>query len=167
MPNITSFEILDSAIQKIPGRPTVLEALWDGDTQGWFVILNLYTETGNFFWKKETRQHLGTVSFGGDIRLFNGEVPKWPEAELTKAWGQKAVSKYGLTFYFPSDSEPDNNCPNWSQRHLAINCADCNKLIIPTDSKYLPKDICYNCHLKREFGNRDKQILDKLDENGM
>lgn len=36
MPNITSFEILDSEIQKVSGRPTVLEALWDGDTQGWF-----------------------------------------------------------------------------------------------------------------------------------
>ena len=148
MPNITSFEILDSEIKKVPGRPTVLEALWDGDTQGWFLLINLYTETG-------TSQHLGILSFGGDIRLFNGEVPSWPEAELAKEWGQKAAKKYGLTFYFPSDSEPDDNCPSWTQRHLAINCADCNKLIIPTDSEYLPRDICYNCHLKRKFGNKD------------
>ena len=157
MPNITSFDILDSEIQKVSGRPTVLEALWDGDTQGWFLILNLYTETGKFIWKKETSQQLGIVRFGGDIRLFNGEIPPWPEAELAKECGQKATEKYGLTFYFPSDTEPDHNCPSWTERHLAINCVDCGKSIIPTDSPYRPKDICYHCHLNREKNERIKR----------
>jgi hypothetical protein len=157
MPNITSFDILDGEIQKVPGQPTVLEALWDGDTQGWFLILNLYSETGKFIWKKETSQHLGIVSFGGEIRLFNGKVPSWPETELAKEWGQKAAEKYGLTFYFPSDKEPDDNCPSWTQKHLAIKCADCGKLIIPTDSPYLPKDICYHCHLSRDQNERIKR----------
>ncbi|RZJ54058.1 MAG: hypothetical protein EOO44_06380 [Flavobacterium sp.] len=118
--------------------------------------MNLYTETGKFIWKKETIQHLGVVSFGGDIRLFNGEVPSWPEAELAKEWGQKVSEKYGLTFYFPSHTEPDNDCPSWPQRHLAINCEDCGKSIIPTDSPYLPKEICYHCHLNREQNVRIK-----------
>jgi hypothetical protein len=157
MPSITSFEILDSEIQKVAGQPTVLEALWDGDTQGWFLILNLYFKTGKFFWKRETIKHLGIVSFGGDMRLFNGQVPLWPEAELTKEWGQKVAEKYGLTFYFPSDKEPDDNCPSWTQRHLAIQCADCGKSIIPTTSIYLPKDICYSCHLTRERNERIKR----------
>jgi hypothetical protein len=151
MPYITSFEILDSEIQKVPGRHTVLEALWDGDTQGWFLILSLYAEVGKLFWKKETSHHLGIVSFGSDIRLFNGEAPLWPEAELAKEWGQQAAEKYGLIFYFPSDKEPDDDCPSWTKRHLAIQCADCGKSIIPTDSEYLPKEICYNCHLSRRF----------------
>ena len=98
MPNITSFEILDSEIQKVAGRHTVLEALWDGDTQGWFLILSLYSEVGKLFWKKETSQHLGIISFGGDIRLFNGEVPSWPEAELAKQWGQKPLLKLRIDF---------------------------------------------------------------------
>lgn len=79
-------------------------------------------------------------------KTFSGEGPSWPEAELTKEWGKKVANKYGLTFYFPSDTEPDDDCPDWTQKHLAVNCAECNKLIIPTDSNYLPKDICYNCH---------------------
>ena len=153
MSYITSFDNLDAEIQKYK-RPLVLEALWDGDTKGWFLILNLYIKTGKLFWKKQEPKHLGIVRFGGDIRLFNGEVPAWPEAELTKQWGQLAIEKYDLTFYFPSDKEPDDDCPAWSERHLAIKCADCSKLIIPTDSPYLPKDICYNCHLKREFNNK-------------
>jgi hypothetical protein len=150
MTNITSFEILDNEIQKVAGRPTVLEALWDGDTQGWFLILNLYTETGRFIWKKETIQRLGTVSFDGDVSLFNGVVPLWPEAELANIWGEKASQKYGLTFYFPSDKEPDDNCPGWRQKHLADNCTKCGKLIMPTESPYLPKDFCYNCYWNRE-----------------
>ena len=149
MPIITTFELLDEEIKKAGGQPIVLEALWDGDTQGWFIVLNLYLEKGIFLWKRQAIKHLGVVSFGGDIRLFNGEVPAWPEAELTKEWGQKANEKYGLTFYFPSDKEPDDDCPSWTQKHLAINCADCSKLVIPTDSPHLPKELCYSCHLKR------------------
>lgn len=75
MPIITSFDVLDSEIKKVAGRPTVLEALWDGDTQGWFLVLNLYSETGKLIWKNEKVQQLGIVSFGGDIRLFTGQVP--------------------------------------------------------------------------------------------
>jgi len=158
MPNITTFDILDSEIKKIVGKPIVLEALWDGDTEGWFLLFNLYTETGKFFWKQTHVTNLGIITFGGDIRLFNGEVPEWPEAELAKKFGRSAAEKYGLTFYFPSDREPDDDCPRWTQRHLAIKCLDCEKLIIPTDSPYLPKDICYNCHLKREFQIEESDV---------
>lgn len=149
--NITSFEILTEAIERIPGRPIVLEALWNGDTEGWFIIFNLYSNSGKLFWKRERKDNLGIVTLGGDIRLFSGEVPEWPEAELAKFLGQKAIEKYGLTFYFPSNKEPDENCPSWTQRHLSIKCAECGKLIIPTDSEYLPKDICYNCYIDKEF----------------
>lgn len=43
MSYITSFDNLDAEIQKCK-RPLVLEALWDGDTQGWFLIINFYLE---------------------------------------------------------------------------------------------------------------------------
>ena len=150
MPHINSFETLDNAIKNAGGRPTVLEALWDGDTDGWFLVFNLYVKTGNLFWQKEEVKHLGILSLGSDIRLFDGVVPPWPEAILAKQWGRKAAEKYELTFYFPSDNKPDGDCPSWVQKHLAIQCADCGKLIIPTDSHYLPKEICFNCHLERE-----------------
>ncbi len=35
-------------------------------------------------------------------------------------------------------------------RDRAVACADCAKLIIPTTSPYLPKEVCYHCHLARE-----------------
>jgi hypothetical protein len=152
MPNITTFEILDEEIKKVGGKPTVLEALWDGDTQGWFLCLYVYTETRYFFFKKTSRHSLGHITLGGDIRVFSGG--QWTEAFLAKELGQRAVEKHNLEFYFPSDEQPDDDCPKWTDKHLAVQCADCNKLIIPTDSPYLPKDICYNCHLERERNER-------------
>lgn len=89
MAYITTFEELDEAIKKNPGRPMVLEALWDGDTNGWFLCLDLFTETGKAFWKKEDGIHLGIARFGGDSGVFAGEVPLWPEAVLAKNGGKK------------------------------------------------------------------------------
>ncbi len=163
MPNITTFEILDSEIKKVGGKPTVLEALWDGDTEGWFLCLFLYSETGYFFNKKTSRHSLGHITLGGDIRVFSGG--QWTEAFLAKEFGKKAIEKYNLKFYFPSDEQPDDDCPKWIDKHLAIKCADCNKLIIPTDSPYLPKDICYNCHLNRE--QNERIITEQLYDDGV
>jgi len=161
--NITSFETIDKAIGMAGGKPIVLEALWDGDTSGWYLHLSLHVIIKKLFFVKKEVKYIGTISLGGDIRLFNRTVPPWPEAELAKKWGKMANEKYGLIFYFPSDKEPDSDCPGWEQRHLAIQCADCAKMIIPTDSPYLPKDICYSCHLKREFNNKIKNAEPKDD----
>src|SRR5262245_13091689 len=119
MTNITSFEMLDQRIKMASGEPTVLEALWDGDTGGWYLLRNLYVIVKSSDSVKSEVRHLGRVSFGGDMRLFTGEVPAWPEAELVKEWGRQANEKYGLIFYFPSDKEPDDDCPDSTQRHLA------------------------------------------------
>lgn len=157
MSNITSFEILDEKIQKVSGKPTVLEALWDGDTQGWFLCLYLYSESGTIEKPATSRHYLGEITLGTDIRVFSGGA--WTEAYLAKELGEKAIEKYNLIFYFPSSDHPDDDCPAWTERYRAINCLDCNKLIIPTTSEFLPKDICYHCHLERE---RKKQIKDDV-----
>ena len=153
-----SFATLAARIDAVNGKPAVLEALWDGDTTGWHLNLTLYYYAKTWWFKEIIKPvlssiSLGYISAGSDIRLFTGQVPPWPEAELAKALGQQAEEKYGLTFYFPSEL-PDDDCPAWTQRHLAIACGDCSKLIIPTTSPYLPKDICYNCHLARESRSR-------------
>lgn len=153
MPNITSFEILDDEIKRIGGKPAVLEALWDGDTEGWYLLLYLYTKREGFFNRRQTRHLLGEVCISKGMEHFTDG--KWTVAELANSFGKKAKEKYKLTFYFPSQ-EPDNDCPKWTERYLAIHCADCNKLIIPTDSPYLPKDICYSCHLTKEQNERVK-----------
>ncbi|GAA4053457.1 hypothetical protein GCM10022409_45460 [Hymenobacter glaciei] len=152
--NINSFSKLNEKIKAINGIPCVLEALWDGDTSGWYLYLNLYYKRRTWWFKEIFQPHLskkalGTISLGGDIRLFSGQVPPWPEAELAKEIGKLASEKYGLTFYMPSE-EPDDDCPSWDQQHLAIACGKCGKLIIPTDSAHLPKDTCYGCYLKQK-----------------
>ncbi|NIG53901.1 hypothetical protein [Chitinophaga sp. Cy-1792] len=151
---IATFDKCVNEIKQNGNLPIVLEALWDGDTNGWYLYLRLYAERKTFLNKKLEHYDLGVVSLGNDARLFTGEEPAWPEATLAKALGKHANEKYGITFYFPSPDEPDDDCPSWTQRHLAINCADCNKLIIPTTSPYLSKDACYNCHLRRESNDK-------------
>lgn len=156
MPDITSFDSLDYALQQVSGKPTVLEALWDGDTQGWYLCLSVYVKRGIWPLQRTERHTLGTVTLGTDLRLFNGQVPPWPEAEFVKTFVKQTQGKYGLTLYLPSE-EPDDDCPQWTEREYAVACADCAKLIIPTTSPYLPKDICYNCHLRREQKARIQQ----------
>ncbi|SNR62097.1 hypothetical protein [Flavobacterium sp. ov086] len=163
MPEITTFETLDNEIKKFGGKPIVLEALWDGDTTGWFLCLFVYTKSDSFFNKSTNRFSLGHISLGGDIRLFKNEP--FTEISLAKELGILAEKKYNLEFYFPSQNEPDDDCPKWSDRHLAINCSSCNKLIIPTTSPHLPKDICYNCYLEKE---RNQELINnKLVQDGV
>lgn len=149
MSTITSLAYLKSAIERVGGRPKVLEALWDGDTQGWYLGLSLYVERGVWPLKRTECHFLGSVVLGTDLRLFTGQVPPWPEVELVKAFVAQTQATYGLTLYLPSE-EPDDECLRWTERAHARACLDCGKLGKPTDSPYLPKDICYNCHLRRE-----------------
>ena len=113
---------------------------------------------------KFEEHYIGTLSLGNDIRLFNGTVPPYPEAVLAKEIGLKLERKYGLDFYFPSPIQPDDDCPRWLDRDKGISCEDCGKLIIPTDSPYLPKEICYNCHLERE--RKERITKDVPDDDG-
>lgn len=149
--NLQAFEILDSEIKEIGGKPKVLEALWDQDmSEGWFLCLYVYVETGFFLNKKITRRPLGQFLSEREIIALSIEVSMEMISILAKELGKKAIEKYNLEFYFPSQDKPDSNCPKWTDQHLAINCADCNKLVLPSKSPYLPKDICYNCHLIRD-----------------
>ncbi len=155
MHNITTFEVLEHTIKQISGQPTVLEALWDGDSQGWYLLFYLYTKPSHAFSKQATRHFLGEVSVSEGMGQFTNE--QWAVPELAKQLGEKAIEKYNLTFYFPSPKDADNNCPKWTDRHLAIQCTDCNKLFIPTNSPYLPKDICFHCHLAQEQNEKIKK----------
>lgn len=146
-----NYEHAVSKINQINQRPKVVEILWGGDTHGWFIIMSIVTETGFWKFKKQNVHRLGNISHkDGDLRLFNGFDPPWPEAILAREIAEKLKAKYNLEIYFPSPNEPDDDCPGWLERNKGIGCEDCRKLIIPTTSEYLPKNICYYCHLKRE-----------------
>jgi hypothetical protein len=148
MSDIRNFSDFEERVKLMPGTPKVLEALWDGDTAGWKLYLSVYTKKK--FNSKLNEYFVGCINLGNDFRLFSGEVPPWPEALLAEDIAKQAAAKYDMEFYFPSPIHPDDDCPSYLRKHLAINCADCAKLIIPTTSEYLPKDCCFKCHLTRE-----------------
>lgn len=136
----------------------VIQALWDGDTQGWFLCLDAVFRIKGAY----TEENLRGMRFGSDIRIFNGQVPPYPESEVAKLVGNVLAEKYSLIFYFPSPDLPDDDCPRYWEQHRAIKCADCGKLVIPSDSPYLPKDVCYHCHLERK--SIEKIVKDEKEE---
>lgn len=109
--NAVSFDTLVRKIKSLEGRLACIEALWDGDTGGWFIILTAIMSNGYGLEEK----YLGTISFGGDIRLFAGGVPPWPEAIYAQDVGEKIAQLFGATFYFPSPEKPDDQLPSWIQ----------------------------------------------------
>jgi len=136
-------------LQQIHGAgspPVAFQALWDGDTNGWLLRIEMVQRGRDGHWAT----CVAGLRFGGDIRLFNGQVPPWPEAVVGKQLGEALAQRFHVPFYFPSPDHPDDSCPNWWLRDRAVVCADCKKRIIPSDSPYLPKDVCYHCHLARE-----------------
>ncbi|TWF40325.1 hypothetical protein FHW36_1047 [Chitinophaga polysaccharea] len=146
---ITTFESLDQQIKKAGGKPVVLEALWSGDTNGWYLSCYLYTVTYPFFFRREHHYFLGQVAVPEGTEYFTNS--KLTIEGVAEALGNQAAQKYGLTFYFPAKDGPDDECPAWTERHLGILCQDCGKLILPRKSPYIPQEICYPCHLKREW----------------
>lgn len=126
----------------LSGRPVRLEALWDGDTQGWFLCLSLTTRS---WLGRETRHFLEALRYGSDLRLFNAQVPPWPESTVAK----HLAEKLGCELWFPSPDQPDDDNPSYAERATAVSCSDCSKLFKPSQSPHLPKDICYHCSLNR------------------
>lgn len=98
---------------RVLGRsPLVVEAIWDGDTSGWFLILAcVYAAAGG----TESRD-LAVLSFGNDFRVFQGAVPPWPEAEYAKDVGPKVAKALGVPFHFPSPDEPSDTAPRWADK---------------------------------------------------
>jgi hypothetical protein len=123
----------------LPGKHVALEVLWDGDTQGWWLRIELVTETksksGWWSWTRTEPEYsrtalLDTLRYGGDIRLFQGKVPPWPEAIVAQRAGPKVAQALGLDLYFPSPDDPDDDCPGWSDRARAVRCDVCGKPIV-------------------------------------
>ena len=83
----------------LPEQPVAFEASWEGDTTGWFVVLEAVLN-GN------RRHDLAALRGGSDYRLFVGEVPPWPEAELAKSVGAELAERYGVPFIFVSPDHP-------------------------------------------------------------
>ncbi|XVV08154.1 hypothetical protein ACQP2X_25225 [Actinoplanes sp. CA-131856] len=90
-----------------------IEAYWDGDTQGWHVPMVAVV-------RRPGRRHpafdevlLTIHDGGGDIRLFNGQAPPWPEAQQATVQGRAVAARFGVPFVFASPGLPVIDPPRW------------------------------------------------------
>lgn len=144
-----SREQILAKVDSLKSTPIAIEALWDGDSTGWFVCFAVITA--------DSQTHpLGVLSDGGDIRLFNGEVPPWPEAAAAQQLGNELAERFGAEFYFPSPEHPEDDCPSWHDRTKGHPCRRCGILLLQR-SPCPWRGICYHCHLDEEREQRDAQ----------
>lgn len=144
---VLSREQILAMVDALKSTPIAIEALWDGDSTGWFVRLAAITA--------DSKTHpLGVMSDGGDIRLFNGQAPPWPEAAAAHELGNELAQRFGAEFYFPSPQHPENDCPSWHERTKGYACRRCGILLLQRDP--CPwRGVCYFCHLDEDRERRD------------
>jgi hypothetical protein len=89
-----------------------VEALWDGDTQGWYVVLfAIVLRPGRH--ERFDDVQLTWFRYGSDLRLIHGTVPPWPEEQRATEQGQAVARQLGVPFHFTSPDEPDLDLPRW------------------------------------------------------
>jgi hypothetical protein len=146
----TREEILAKAAA-LPERPVAIEAFWDGDSTGWFVTLSAIVKS-----RRQYRDHfLWALRDGGDIRLFNGQVPPWPEAQLARIVGEELARKFGVPFYFPSPNYPEDQCPRWWEQDQGYPCSRCGIPLLQRQQPCPWRGICYQCYLARRREEKD------------
>jgi hypothetical protein len=130
----------------LPSPPIAVEAYWDGDTHGWFVVLSALLDDNDGGFVEHT---IAALSGGGDLRLFNNQVPPWPEAQLADAVGREISASFGVPFWFPSPTHPEDECPRFWERENAVPSAGCGIPLLQKES--CPwRGICSYCHLEKE-----------------
>jgi hypothetical protein len=111
-PTPTTAQLIDKA-NAITTPILAVEALWDGDTQGWYVDLVAIVNRPGRHHSRFDEVPLTTLRHGGDIRLFNGQVPPWPEAQQAGELGRAVAQHAGVPFHFTNADEPDVGLPRW------------------------------------------------------
>ncbi|WP_225850777.1 hypothetical protein, partial [Streptomyces sp. HPF1205] len=98
---------LTEKVNALPGRAVAIEALWDGDSDGWCVDLMALTDD------PPAEHRLAGIRHGSDMRLFNGSVPPWPEAQEAATIGRALAEHFDVPFHFASPDRPDLDAPRW------------------------------------------------------
>lgn len=98
---------LTEEVNALPGRTVAIEALWDGDSDGWCVALMALTDD------PPAEHRLALIRHGSDMRLFNGSVPPWPEAQEAATVGHALAEHLAVPFHFASPDKPDLDSPRW------------------------------------------------------
>ncbi|UWE10222.1 hypothetical protein [Actinacidiphila bryophytorum] len=98
---------LTEEVTALPRRTVAIEALWDGDTDGWCVDLVALTDD------PPAEHRLAIIRHGSDMRLFDGSVPPWPEAQEASTVGRALAEHLAVPFHFASPDEPGLESPRW------------------------------------------------------
>ncbi|MEU4475687.1 hypothetical protein [Micromonospora sp. NPDC023888] len=111
-PPPTTAQLIAKAVA-ITAPIVAVEACWNGDTQGWYVLLLAIVSRPGRDHDRFDEVPLALLRHGGDIRLFNGQVPPWPEAQQAIEQGQAVARQVGVPFHFTSPEVPDVDLPRW------------------------------------------------------
>ena len=141
-----------SELSEKAASAVAIEALWDGDTQGWFVDICAVFNLGSEFNSRRLRSLRG----GGDIRLFNGQVPPWPEALEASRVGNRLATLLGVPFHFPSPNHPEDDCPHWWEVGQSHPCTRCGLQLLQRHGCRW-RGVCYQCHLEIEREAKEAQ----------
>ncbi|MFG1868753.1 hypothetical protein [Micromonospora arborensis] len=111
-PPLTTAELIELAAA-VTAPVVAVEAVWNGDTQGWFVDLVVIVQRVGQHHDEYDEVSLTGLSFGTDVRLFTGEVPPWPEAVRATEQGRAIAQHLGVPFHFTSPTAPDVDLSRW------------------------------------------------------
>ena len=111
-PPPTTAQLIERAAA-ITAPVVAVEALWDGDSRGWCVDLVAIVRRPSRHHERFDEVPLNVLRHGGDIRLFNGQVPPWPEAQQATEQGQTVAQHFGVPFHFTGPATPDVDLPRW------------------------------------------------------
>ncbi|GGM85636.1 hypothetical protein ACFFX1_29695 [Dactylosporangium sucinum] len=99
--------------QSLRAPIAAIEARWDADGRGWHVLLVAVVECPGPSHERYSESRLTTFRHGGDLRLFGGVVPAWPEAAEATMAGQALARQLGVPFHFTHPASPDTDLPRW------------------------------------------------------
>ena len=102
-----NLDVLIEQIAALPYPSDAIEALWDGDTNGWLVCLAAVTL------RPKLEHKLARIRHCTDIRIPSGQVPPWPEAHEAASIGCALAERLGVPFHFASPYTPNLDLPRW------------------------------------------------------
>jgi hypothetical protein len=104
---------LQATVDAVADPVVAIEAVWDGDTDGWFVVLFAITERSSRLHPSLDEVRLAAFRRGTDLRLLNGQVPPWPEAADATRLGQALAQTMNVPFHFQNADTPDIDQLRW------------------------------------------------------
>lgn len=136
-------KIIDNLFNGNKEKPLAIQCLWNSDYEYiGLTVTMVFKEFGSY----RTKEII-------ELEYKNFESTEAMAAEAERI-ATEYVDKYHIELYFPSPDEWSRDCPNWWESKSSPKCEDCNTPIIPSDSEYLPKEVCYPCHLERKSNQK-------------